>query len=46
MGPYLGINNNTLRFFTPEEKLVLTPEETTERLAKKLQYMGIDPSHV
>ncbi|MDJ0729778.1 MAG: Uma2 family endonuclease, partial [Crocosphaera sp.] len=46
LGLYLGIDNNQLRFFTPEGKLVLTPEETAERLAKKLQEMGINPDEI
>ncbi len=43
---YLGIEHNQLRFFTPQGKLVLTPEETAERLAQKLQEIGIDPDDV
>ena len=44
LGLYLGIYQSQLRFFTPEGKLVPTPEETAERLAQKLREMGIDPS--
>ena len=43
---YLGIKNQQLRFFTPEEKLVLTPEETAELLSKKLEDMGINPDEL
>lgn len=43
LGLYLGIYQSQLRFFTPEGKLVPTPEETAERMAQKLQAMGIDP---
>jgi Uma2 family endonuclease len=43
LGLYLGIHRNQLRFFTPEGKLVPTPEETAERLAAKLRELNIDP---
>ena len=46
LGLYLGIDNDQLRFFTPEGKLVLTPEETAERLAEKLQELGINPDEI
>lgn len=41
---YLGIDQSQLRFFTPEGKLVPTPEEEVQRLAQKLQELGVDPS--
>jgi Uma2 family endonuclease len=44
LGLYLGIHQSQLRFFTAAGKLVPTPEETAERLAQKLQDLGIDPS--
>lgn len=43
---YLGIHQSQLRFFTPEEKLVATPNEEVERLANKLRELGIDPSEI
>ena len=50
LGLYLGIHQEQLRFFTPEEQLVPTPEEAaeqesqrSERLAAKLRELGIDP---
>ncbi len=46
LGLYLGIDNDQLRFFTPEGKLVLTPEETAERLAEKLLELGINPDEI
>jgi Uma2 family endonuclease len=53
LGLYLGLDNDQLRFFTPEGKLVLTPEETAEkqqqraeRLAEKLQELGINPDDI
>ena len=46
LGLYLGLNNDQLRFFTSEGKLVLTPEETAERLAEKLQELGINPDEI
>ncbi|MDJ0597666.1 MAG: Uma2 family endonuclease [Crocosphaera sp.] len=53
LGLYLGIDNDQLRFFTPEGKLVLTPEETAKQekqraewLAEKLQELGINPDEI
>jgi len=43
---YLGVNNQQLRFFTSEGKLVPTPEEVAERLAAKLRELNIDPETV
>ena len=43
---YLGIHEGLLRYFTPEGKLVLTPEETAERLAAKLRELNIDPDTI
>ncbi len=43
LGLYLGIHESQLRFFTPEGRLVPTPEEEAERLAAKLREMGVDP---
>jgi len=43
LGLFLGINQNQLRFFTPEGKLVPTPEEVAERYAAKLRELNIDP---
>lgn len=50
---YLGIANQRLRFFTPDGALILTAEEAeleerqrAERLAAKLQELGIDPSDI
>lgn len=47
---FLGLQGEQLRFFTAERKLVPTPEESAlqefaraERLAQKLQEMGINP---
>jgi Uma2 family endonuclease len=39
---FLGIHDSQLRFFTPEGKLVPTPEEVAEKMAQKLQDLGID----
>lgn len=39
---FLGIHGSQLRFFTPEGKLVSTPEEAAEKMAQKLQDLGID----
>ncbi|MDJ0528656.1 MAG: Uma2 family endonuclease [Microcystis sp. M53600_WE12] len=39
---FLGIHDSQLRFFTPEGKLVPTPEEVAEKMARKLQDLGID----
>ena len=53
LGLYLGIHQEQLRFFTPEEQLVPTPEEAaeqesqrSERLAAKLRELGIDPDNI
>lgn len=54
LGLYLGINENQLRFFTPESQLVLLPEEElsqaleeerqrADRLAEQIRQMGMDP---
>ncbi|MEQ8466806.1 Uma2 family endonuclease [Coleofasciculus sp. E1-EBD-02] len=43
LGLFLGIHQNQLRFFTPEAKLVPTPEELAERYAAKLRELNIDP---
>jgi len=39
---FLGIHDRQLRFFTPQGKLVPTPEELAEKMAQKLQELGID----
>lgn len=39
---FLGVHDSQLRFFTPEGKLVPTPEEVAEKMTQKLQYLGID----
>ncbi|QGZ91326.1 Uma2 family endonuclease [Microcystis aeruginosa] len=39
---FLGIHDRQLRFFTPQGKLVPTPEELAEKMAQKLQDLGID----
>ncbi|NEO98298.1 MAG: Uma2 family endonuclease [Symploca sp. SIO2E9] len=46
LGLYLGIDQNQLRFFTTEGKLVPTPEETAERLAAKLRELNVDPDSI
>ena len=46
LGLHLGIHENVLRFFTPEGKLVPTPEERNEKLAAKLRELGVDPDAV
>jgi len=46
LGLYLGIHEGLLRYFTPEGKLVFTPEETAERLAAKLRELNIDPETI
>ena len=46
LGLYLGIHQRQLRFFTPEGKLVPTPEEVAERLAVKLRELNIDPDTI
>jgi Uma2 family endonuclease len=43
---YLGIYNNQLRLFTPEGKLIPTPEERNEKLAAKLRELGVDPNDI
>lgn len=50
---YLGIHESKLRFFTADQQLIATPEEVAEqeqqraeRLAKKLQEIGINPSEL
>lgn len=50
---YLGVDNNQLRYFTVDGKLVPTPEETAlqeqariERLAEKLRSLGVDPDQL
>lgn len=51
----MGIHQGLLRWFTPDVKLVLTPEETivkaqaqerVERLAAKLRELNIDPDTI
>ncbi len=46
LGLYLGIYQGLLRFFTTDEKLVPTPEETAEKLAAKLRELNIDPDTI
>ncbi|MGD2181913.1 Uma2 family endonuclease [Lusitaniella coriacea] len=46
LGLYLGIEQGLLRFFTPEGKLVPTPEEKAARLAAKLRELNIDPDTI
>jgi Uma2 family endonuclease len=46
LGLYLGIEQSQLRFFTPQGKLVPTPEEIAERMARKLRDLGVDPSEI
>jgi Uma2 family endonuclease len=43
---FLGLYENQLRFFTPEGRLVPTPEERSEKLAAKLRELGVDPDEV
>lgn len=55
LGLYLGVHDNTLRYFQPSGELVPTPEEAAEqaqaqqaearaaRLAEQLKALGIDP---
>jgi Uma2 family endonuclease len=43
LGLYLGVQARTLRFFTVDGELVLTPEEANDRLAAKLRELGVDP---
>ncbi|NET07138.1 MAG: Uma2 family endonuclease [Symploca sp. SIO2B6] len=46
LGLYLGIDQNQLRFFTTEGKLIPTPEETAKRLAAKLRELNINPDTI
>lgn len=46
LGLCLGIHQGQLRFFTPEGKLVPTPEEVAERLAAKLRELNVDPDTI
>ncbi|MEH1866485.1 MAG: Uma2 family endonuclease [Nostoc sp.] len=56
LGLYLGVYQEKLRFFTPEGKLVPTPEEVAQqaeqekqrgdRLAAKLRELNIDPDTI
>ncbi len=50
---FLGVHDQQLRFFTPEGALVPTPEEVvvaerqrSDRMAAKLQELGIDPEQL
>lgn len=43
---FLGVHNRQLRFFTPVGQLVETPEERNEKLAAKLQELGVDPETI
>ena len=50
LGLYLGIHQERLRFFSPEETLIPTPEEAAEaegqtnaKLRAKLRELGVDP---
>ncbi|MGC9526216.1 MAG: Uma2 family endonuclease [Limnospira sp.] len=43
---FLGVENEQLRFFTPEGQLVPTPEEANEKMAAKLRELGIDPEQL
>jgi Uma2 family endonuclease len=43
---FLGLYETQLRFFTPEGRLVPTPEERSEKLAAKLRELGVDPDEV
>ncbi len=53
LGLYLGVDQENLRFFTPEGELVATPEEVaqqekkrSDRLAAKLRELDIDPKTI
>jgi len=46
LGLYLGIHDNFVRFFTPEGKLVISPEERADKLAAKLRELNIDPDTI
>ncbi|MGD1905699.1 MAG: Uma2 family endonuclease [Leptolyngbyaceae cyanobacterium] len=53
---FLGIDDQQLRFFTPEGQLVLSPEEVaaevdaerqrSQKLAAKLRELGVDPEEI
>jgi Uma2 family endonuclease len=53
---FLGVHDQQLRFFTPEEKLVPSPEEVaaevdaerrhSQKLAAKLRELGVDPEEI
>lgn len=43
---FLGVYDRQLRFFTPAGQLIETPEERNEKLATKLQELGIDPDTI
>ncbi len=43
---YLGIYEGQLRFFLPDGKLVLSPEERADRLAQRLLELGVDPEEI
>jgi len=46
LGLYLGIYDGLLRYFSPQGKLVPTPEEVAEKLADKLRELNIDPDNI
>lgn len=46
LGLFLGIYQQQVRFFTPEGKLVATPEERAEKLAEKLRELNVDPDTI
>lgn len=53
IGLYLGIDQENLRFYTPEGELIPTPEEVaqqekqrSDRLATKLRELNIDPDTI
>ncbi|MBF2057615.1 MAG: Uma2 family endonuclease [Cyanobacterium sp. T60_A2020_053] len=46
LGLYLGIYEGKLRYFTEQGKLVLTPEESAEKLAQKLRELGYNPDEI
>ncbi len=43
---YLGVENEQLRYFTADGRLVPTPQERAEQLAERLRSLGIDPNLV
>ncbi|MEM9120723.1 MAG: Uma2 family endonuclease [Cyanobacteria bacterium P01_F01_bin.56] len=43
---FLGVYDRQLRFFTPTGQLIETPEERNEKLATKLQELGVDPDTI